>query len=144
MIFEFKQRNNITRLRIKKLSPNNYLYGTKKIYAKVSNGILLVRVGGGFMDIDRFHAQYGEQELLRQIREDTKKDDNNNSQENSEKSSPSMSMRNRKSSKNVTGAKKNKSTFAASSTIDKSNPDIDENIDKSNNDLSDNIGGGNG
>jgi hypothetical protein len=41
-------------IRIEKLSDNNYLFGTKKIYAKINNGILLIRVGGGFMDIDNF------------------------------------------------------------------------------------------
>ena len=48
---------------IKKISASNYMFGTKKIYAKINNGILLIRVGGGFMDIETFYKQYGEQEL---------------------------------------------------------------------------------
>jgi len=42
------------------LTPNNYIFGTKKIYAKVNNGVLLIRVGGGFMDIENFYTIYGE------------------------------------------------------------------------------------
>jgi hypothetical protein len=40
------------------------MFGTKKIYAKVTNGVLLIRVGGGFMGIDGFYSLYGEQELI--------------------------------------------------------------------------------
>lgn len=53
MIHDFTMRK-ATGLRIEKISNNNYMFGTKKIYAKVNNGILLVRVGGGFMDIESF------------------------------------------------------------------------------------------
>lgn len=42
------------------------MFGTKKIFAKITNGILLVRVGGGFMDIESFYKQYGEQEFQKQ------------------------------------------------------------------------------
>jgi hypothetical protein len=62
MLFKFKDSNDV-RLLIQKISPNNYRFGTKKIFAKVNNGILLVRVGGGFMDIDNFYKTYGAQEL---------------------------------------------------------------------------------
>lgn len=54
MIHDFTMRK-ATGLRIEKISNNNYMFGTKKIYAKVNNGILLVRVGGGFMDIESFY-----------------------------------------------------------------------------------------
>ncbi len=43
-----------TDLIFKKVSENSYIIGTRKVAAKVTNGILLVRVGGGFMDIDNF------------------------------------------------------------------------------------------
>ena len=43
---------------IKKLSTNNYLFGSRKIQTKVNNGILLIRVGGGFMTINNFYEQY--------------------------------------------------------------------------------------
>lgn len=71
MIFEFvAQRAH--GLRFEKLSANNYIFGTKKIYAKITNGVLLVRVGGGFMDIESFYKQYGEQEYQKQQRADHK------------------------------------------------------------------------
>jgi hypothetical protein len=62
MINDYAMRKGLG-LRIEKISENNYLFGTKKIYAKINNGILLIRVGGGFMDIDNFFKQYGEKEL---------------------------------------------------------------------------------
>jgi len=63
-------------LRVQKISNNNYMFGTKKIYSKINNGILLVRVGGGFMDIDNFYKQYGDQELRKQELEDQKRINN--------------------------------------------------------------------
>jgi hypothetical protein len=53
MIFEFVEKKG-SGIRFEKVSPNNYTFGTKKIYAKITNGVLLVRVGGGFMDIESF------------------------------------------------------------------------------------------
>jgi len=41
------------------------MFGTKKIYAKVMNDKLVVRVGGGYMGIDEFINTYGESELLK-------------------------------------------------------------------------------
>ena len=41
------------------------MFGTKKIYAKIMNNKLVVRVGGGFMGIDEFINTYGESELLK-------------------------------------------------------------------------------
>ena len=49
-----------------------YIIGTKRVQAKLNNGILLIRVGGGFIDIDSFYNKYGEQELNKQIREEEK------------------------------------------------------------------------
>jgi len=48
---------------IKKLSDGYYLFGTKKIYAKVLNGRLIIRVGGGFVVIEEFIKQYADKEL---------------------------------------------------------------------------------
>jgi hypothetical protein len=67
MIFEFKERNNCL-VNIEKTAVNYYIFGTKKIYAKVMNAVLLVRVGGGIMDIDNFYKNYGEIELQKQIK----------------------------------------------------------------------------
>lgn len=64
MIFDFKAQKKID-IFIQKLSPNNYLFGTKKIYAKVVNERLLIRVGGGFMDIDAFYLNYGQDEYVK-------------------------------------------------------------------------------
>lgn len=48
---------------IKRLGNGYYLFGTKKIFAKIMNGKLVIRVGGGFMIIEEFIATYAEQEL---------------------------------------------------------------------------------
>jgi hypothetical protein len=42
-----------------------YLFGTRKIYAKIMNGKLVVRVGGGYMVIEEFIATYADQELAK-------------------------------------------------------------------------------
>lgn len=39
------------------------MFGTKKIYAKILNGKLVIRVGGGFMIIEEFIATYAEAEM---------------------------------------------------------------------------------
>lgn len=48
---------------IKRLGGGFYLFGLKKIYAKIMNGKLVIRVGGGYMIIEEFIANYAEQEL---------------------------------------------------------------------------------
>ena len=48
---------------IKRLGGGYYLFGTRKIYAKVMNGRLVIRVGGGYMVIDEFIATYAEIEV---------------------------------------------------------------------------------
>jgi hypothetical protein len=50
---------------IRKLGNGFYLFGTKKIYAKILNGKLVIRVGGGFMIIEEFIATYQDAELLK-------------------------------------------------------------------------------
>jgi Growth-Arrest-Specific Protein 2 Domain len=59
MIYDFQLRSN-SDLIFKKVSEGSYIIGTRKVSAKVLNGILLLRVGGGFMDIESFFKQYGE------------------------------------------------------------------------------------
>lgn len=39
---------------IKRLGGGYYMFGTKKIYCKIINGKLVVRVGGGYMGIEEF------------------------------------------------------------------------------------------
>jgi len=41
------------------------MYGSKKIFAKINNGKLIIRVGGGYMLIDEFLANYAEQEMAK-------------------------------------------------------------------------------
>lgn len=48
---------------IKRLGNGYYLFGTKKIFAKIMNGKLVIRVGGGFMVIEEFITAYAEAEL---------------------------------------------------------------------------------
>lgn len=43
-----------------KIGGGYYIFGTKKIYAKIMNGKLVIRVGGGYMVIDEFIATYGD------------------------------------------------------------------------------------
>lgn len=39
------------------------MFGSRKIYAKVLNGKLVIRVGGGYMIINEFISTYAENEL---------------------------------------------------------------------------------
>lgn len=41
------------------------MFGSKKIYAKVMNNKLVVRVGGGYMDMNEFITTYAESERLK-------------------------------------------------------------------------------
>ena len=45
---------------IKRLGNGYYLFGTKKIFAKIMNNKLVIRVGGGFMVIEEFIAAYAD------------------------------------------------------------------------------------
>jgi hypothetical protein len=40
-----------------------YLFGTKRVFIKVENGKIIIRVGGGFMQIDEFVELYTPLEL---------------------------------------------------------------------------------
>lgn len=48
---------------IQRLGEGNYMFGSRKIYAKIMNDKLVIRVGGGYMLIDEFLETYGQQEL---------------------------------------------------------------------------------
>ena len=50
---------------VKRLGGGFYLFGTKKIYAKIMNGKLVIRVGGGYMVIEKFIETYADQELTK-------------------------------------------------------------------------------
>ena len=44
-------------------SPGVYTFGTKKVFIKVYNNRIMVRVGGGYLSIDEFLEQYTVLEL---------------------------------------------------------------------------------
>eukprot|EP00347_Sterkiella_histriomuscorum_P011368 403372720 len=71
MLLDFQKSKN-SDIMIKKLSSNNYLFGSRKIQTKVNNGILLVRVGGGFMTINNFYEQYSQIEIIKQKKDEQK------------------------------------------------------------------------
>ena len=48
---------------IKKLGNGYYIFGTRKIYAKILNGKLVIRVGGGYMVIEEFIQTYADAEM---------------------------------------------------------------------------------
>jgi len=50
---------------IRKIGNGFYLFGTKKIYAKILNGKLVIRVGGGYMVIEEFIATYADAEMAK-------------------------------------------------------------------------------
>jgi hypothetical protein len=52
-------------LPISRLGGGQYMFGSKKIYAKVMNNKLVVRVGGGYMDMNEFITTYAESERLK-------------------------------------------------------------------------------
>lgn len=47
------------------MASGKYLFGTKQILAKIINGKLVIRVGGGYMSIDEFIETYGRIEMLK-------------------------------------------------------------------------------
>ena len=52
-------------IKISKVGDGHYMFGTKKIFAKILNDRLVIRVGGGFMMIDEFLSIYTAQELAK-------------------------------------------------------------------------------
>lgn len=48
---------------VKRLGDGFYMFGTKKIYAKIMQGKLVIRVGGGFMSCEEFINTYSEFEI---------------------------------------------------------------------------------
>ena len=76
MIGQYIQQANCP-VPIKKLGNGYYIFGTRKIYAKVLNGKLVIRVGGGYMVIEEFISTYAEQELnkMNKLQERTEEED---------------------------------------------------------------------
>ena len=49
------------------------MFGLKKIMAKIINGKLVIRVGGGYMSVAEFIEQYGRVEMLKMQKENARK-----------------------------------------------------------------------
>ena len=58
------------------------MFGTRKIYAKIINGRLVIRVGGGYMNIEEFVAHHAQQELIKMQLAQTKSIEFENSPRN--------------------------------------------------------------
>lgn len=48
---------------MKRLGDGNYLFGTKKVFAKILNGKIIIKVGGGYMSIEEFMQTYQDFEV---------------------------------------------------------------------------------
>ena len=56
-------QNNI-KLKISRISPGKYSFGSKNIMAKIVNMKCVIRVGGGYMGADEFIQTYGPKEIV--------------------------------------------------------------------------------
>ena len=52
-------------LKVIRTSSGKYMFGTKSVMAKVINGKLVIRVGGGYMGADEFIRTYGPMEMAK-------------------------------------------------------------------------------
>jgi hypothetical protein len=68
-------------IEVQRISASNYMFGTKKILAKIINGRLVIRVGGGYMNAEEFIEQYGKIEMMKMM----KMEENKNAQGTEEK-----------------------------------------------------------
>jgi hypothetical protein len=55
-------------IEVQRISASNYMFGTKKILAKIINGRLVIRVGGGYMNAEEFIEQYGKIEMMKMMK----------------------------------------------------------------------------
>jgi hypothetical protein len=54
MFAEALHRSAYSDLKVVRLKAGQYMFGTKKIMAKIINNKLVIRVGGGYMAVDEF------------------------------------------------------------------------------------------
>ena len=59
---------------MQRISGGNYMFGTKKILAKIINGRLIIRVGGGYMNAEEFIDQYGKIEMMKIMKMEEQKE----------------------------------------------------------------------
>lgn len=67
MFAEALNRSAYGDLKVVRLDAGKYMFGTKKILAKIINNRLVIRVGGGYTSVDEFIEQYGRMELMKMI-----------------------------------------------------------------------------
>ena len=67
MFMEAMNRANLN-LPVVRISAGKYLFGSRNIMAKIINGKLVIRVGGGYMGVDEFIDQYGKIEMLKHMK----------------------------------------------------------------------------
>lgn len=60
MIWEYENENGDGQFLFDRQGPGSYKFGTRKCTAKISNGVCLIRVGGGYMEIDEFYKLYSD------------------------------------------------------------------------------------
>ena len=53
MFADYLNKAKLT-IEVQRISASNYMFGTKKILAKIINGKLVIRVGGGYMNAEEF------------------------------------------------------------------------------------------
>ena len=63
MLEKFVQTHKV-QVPINRIDPSKYLFGTRIISAQIINGVLMVRVGGGFMNIEEFIFKHSDKEIL--------------------------------------------------------------------------------
>lgn len=69
-LFAFHLNKAQLSLPVKRVTAGKYMFGTRQILAKIINGRLVIRVGGGYMGADEFIEQYGKIELLKMMKAD--------------------------------------------------------------------------
>lgn len=55
---------------VQRLGDGQYMYGSKKIFGKIMNDKLVIRLNGGFMLIEEFLKNHGEGESKLQLLQD--------------------------------------------------------------------------
>lgn len=65
-------------IEVQRISASNYMFGTKKILAKIINDRLVIRVGGGYMNAEEFIEQHGKIEMMKMMKMEESKRENDN------------------------------------------------------------------
>ena len=55
-------------IEVQRINNGSYMFGSKKILAKIINGRLVIRVGGGYMNANEFIEQYGKIEMMKMMK----------------------------------------------------------------------------